>query len=79
MSGLKQEMQAFDRLTHLYQNPAGSSQAVVNKISGKEKMKRVRSMQEFKESCQVAFKRYETMIESKQTKGTTINGADLED
>ena len=49
---LKQEMQAFDRLTYMYQNP-GQSQG--SKLSGKEKIKRVRAMQEFKESCQVAF------------------------
>ena len=50
------------------------------KLSGKEKMKRVRSMQEFKESCQVAFQQYEKCMEFKnasiQGSGT---GCDLEE
>ena len=49
MNTLKSDMQAFDRLTYMYQNPGGAGLA--GKISGKDKIKRVRAMQEFKESC----------------------------
>ena len=82
---LKQEMQAFDRLTYMYQNPGGQSNS---KLSGKEKIKRVRAMQEFKESCQIAFQQHESMVSTKLTagsggkgsgKGAAAAGMDLED
>ena len=60
----------------MYQNPAGASAAGINaaKLSGKEKLKRIRGMQEFKESCELAFQNYEAALKAKSS-----NRADLEE
>ena len=52
-----------DKMAYMYQNPGGV--AAAQKLSGKERIKRIRTLQEFKESCNFAIMTYETANKAK--------------
>ena len=51
---LKQDVSSFERMAYMYQNDQGG-----RSVSGKEKMKRMKAISEFKESATFAIKSYE--------------------
>ena len=75
-NSLKQDMQAFDRLTYMYQNPSHAK--LPGNLSNKEKLKRIRAMQEFKESCEVANQNYEKVLAQKCSGGAAAGSGDIE-
>ena len=58
VNGLKSEVQSLERLGYLYENPMAQQTSQSANLTSKEKGKRLRMIQDFKESCQITFQQH---------------------